>query len=533
MRAKASNMILNDFGSIVLETIQKTKGDIENKIFQRIKEGDILVQKEGIDKRTEKLKKEHKKDKIKGLIHSVASSGFSIQAVKKSKILVEEDPYANMSNIDPIPCVSIDSTIHNRSFSMNQFSPKNVQFSSFSRVERDGSFDDKKYLQISTERIKSINKEKRKLQLRKQKDEIRIKKLIQKETEKKLQIEAMKERERQERNEQILKKIEKRKLERELSNNLRQEEYKKVKRATPMFQKLRKSYIENHELPELQKKKEILTSIRDLHQPINSKDFDQHEKKWKQKRKSLIKKLGDKRRLTNRSSTSLHYQSKFMKDYLTQEVVKNSEQIFEKQKKSDYRAKLKHYGKIVQQTFRPEISQEKKQEVEALKEMFPNDRLVRRSTDKLSCNSIGSATPRKKSHRQTGFPRSTQITMATKNRAWKKVNPMVPKPVEKKVSVTIDYLQDLKKERSKNGEKPDFYYVKKHIKKNLKKGLQNSPKEKIDEVKNLSRALNAKAEQKLQQVKADKTMASKLIEESNNLIIDSIHSKLMLLEKLK
>ncbi|CAI2384726.1 unnamed protein product [Moneuplotes crassus] len=440
-----------------------------------------------------------------------------------------------MKNIEERLNSSFDNRIHNRSFSLSQISSEHNQMKSYSIKYPDDAYNEKKYMQISTERLRSINKERKQLQLLKKQEKMRTKRLIEKEAQKKLQLELLKKKEREQKNEFILKKIEQRKIDRERSLHEREEEYKKVKNITPMFEKLRKSYVESHELPELQKKKEILTSIRDLHQPINFKEFCQHEKKWKKNRKSMMKKLVDKRKEMNRSSNNLPYKSKFTKDYLEQEAIRISEKLHEKEKRSNYRVKLKHYGKLVQHTFRPEISKTKKQEIEAMKEMYPNERCIIKSNERKSTPSNASVTPQKKHpYRQTGFPRSTNITMPTKKKAWKKVNPMVPKEKpkeESKTSVTVDYLQDFKKKRSKKGKKPDLYYAQQQIKRHLKKNGSMSPKEQMDEVKNLSRALNEKAEQKLQQVMVNKK-SSNLIEESNNLIIDSINSKLMLLQKI-
>ena len=66
----------------------------------------------------------------------------------------------------------------------------------------------------------------------------------------------------------------------------------------------------------------------------------------------------------------------------------------------------------------------------------------------------------------------------------------------------VDYLQEFKSKRANKGSKPEYYYAKKQVKKHLNKDLRDTEREQIDEVKNLSRVLDEKAEMKLQKMKA-------------------------------
>lgn len=47
-----------------------------------------------------------------------------------------------------------------------------------------------------------------------------------------------------------------------MANKLRDEEYQKIKRITPLFQKIQQNYVENYELPELKKQHQVLTSLK-------------------------------------------------------------------------------------------------------------------------------------------------------------------------------------------------------------------------------------------------------------------------------
>lgn len=132
---------------------------------------------------------------------------------------------------------------------------------------------------------------------------------------------------------------------------------------------------------------------------------------------------------------------------------------------------------------------------------------------------------------------------------FKSPEPAVPETSQVKEPVIVDYLKERAEKREKKGHKPDFYYRSKEVKKHLRKDDVLSPKDQYDEVRELSRALNEKADMKAQQVKADNTsnsrnyfyilwikcfriVSAKKINDVSSMLLESINSKLLLLDKL-
>lgn len=190
---------------------------------------------------------------------------------------------------------------------------------------------------------------------------------IQKIDEKKGQIEKMMEKSRK-RKEKLL-----------YLREIGIKDYQKVISATPLYKKIEFEFIQNVEMPELQKRKEELRRKRELFRPIDGEDLRKHS----HNHDSMLSTLAQEKKKSG-SHNSLERQrpiakSKALKSFLAEEKQKKIQKIEENSKKERLINKKKQYSEIVKEVFQPVIDPFKQQEMELIKARLENPVVIKHS----------------------------------------------------------------------------------------------------------------------------------------------------------
>ena len=267
-------------------------------------------------------------------------------------------------------------------------------------------------------------------------------------------------------------------------------------------------------MPELEKKKELLKSIRDFHQPLDVNDMKSHARAYSQKRAETIQKHKIEREQKLRENINNYKFSKHksvcLSSILDQETYDKENQLMQSAEKSDLYAKMKNYGQLVQQMHKPVVSRKKQIEVELNKaklkhaprgggltqgnsydHLMPNNDSSERSNS--PANSIG------KSEYRSYFSENRKLKPI---RSWRE-NEMLPKQKVVRKTVVEDYLL---KKRIKNDEISEYGEAPKsttHAKsrdwKNMVKDMDQ--KDKVDFLIQKAKAIEEQVEMKDKQNK--------------------------------
>lgn len=325
---------------------------------------------------------------------------------------------------------------------------------------------------------------------------------------------------------EILEKIEKHKedLEKEkIAREKREKNYKEFKRKDKAEKRLHEQIEERYKqdvlMPELERKKKNLDEIRKFHKPIKREELDEHEKNYQEK----IKIEMEKQRMRREKWYSdigygvydeNRYKTKFYEKAIQEEKFKESDKRVASQDRKRKHEKMNNYAKIVKEMHWPQVSERKRKEMEEKKQSIENSgKPMFKSPQLKSRYNNSSESP----DREKLIPKPN----------WKKfVNPMLPKPEQKKEPKKIDWLGDKRKQRqdqSKNSlnqsqawkiisEKPDM-----------------DENTKVHLLKTKARLLEENA-QRVEQMNKVRGSTMEGTVEVNELLINAIESKLSLLD---
>ncbi|CAI2376229.1 unnamed protein product [Moneuplotes crassus] len=286
---------------------------------------------------------------------------------------------------------------------------------------------------------------------------------------------------------------------------------------------------------ELHRRKEMLSQIRNLHQPIRLNEIKQHSEHKKQLFKEKMKEYF-KRRATYAHAAKDNkdrYNSKFWK------VVNSREQIektLAEKEKSQVKEKLKrslNYAKNIKELYKPTVSKKKKLEMELIKKNLENPHSLSKSrrglqTTKENHNSsmmspvsnklsTESSPPLRKSHKKFLKPKPLDEKRYSYH----------PKPNEKYPFVKHDYLQERRQK------KEDKIYSRQN--KSQERWEQDMLKghytqgERIEYIKQKASVMEEEMNRKEALLKANNTSTIDDTREINGMLIDSIRTKLELL----
>ena len=161
---------------------------------------------------------------------------------------------------------------------------------------------------------------------------------------------------------------------------------KKFDLKNPRYKEMEEKYNEKIEFSALDRKKKVLASLRDLHQPLNMEAIEEEQKKYEEivkqnnekKREELMQKLRE-----NESTYDYkQYTSRYMERIIENEMMNKEKQMEEQDRKLEYQSKMREYDETIKQKYMPIPSKRKQEELEKIKAeltMNPKDK-VRRSS---------------------------------------------------------------------------------------------------------------------------------------------------------
>lgn len=234
----------------------------------------------------------------------------------------------------------------------------------------------------------------------------------------------------------------------------------------PLYKKLEQKFEQKVLMPELQKKKQMLSSIRDFHKPLDFGSLKEHARAYSQRRAESLEKRRLEREKKIREDMQTYelnkHKSMFLNNILEEEREKKELELIKSAELADFYEKRKNYGALVQQMHKPVISRKKQIEIELNKKKLkhiprisivsgsqsqPTGLLASDSSDRLASptQSIG------KSEYRSYFSENRGIQPIRK---WKE-NEMLLKPKNKPMPKVTDYLLQKRienQERSQYGE---------------------------------------------------------------------------------
>jgi len=295
-------------------------------------------------------------------------------------------------------------------------------------------------------------------------------------------------------------------------------EYKTVSSplSEPLYKKLEKKYERKVLMPDLEKKKELLKSIRTLRQPLDFEEIKSHARQYSQQRQDEIerkrKEREDQIKEYERTYEFNKHKSMFLNNLLENEREQQEQEKMKNMEKQDLIDKMKNYGQLVLQMHKPVVSRKKQIEVEINKaKLIQKPRMMPLYQSQSQGYRIGLTSPQN-SERSTKDERaqspvnsickSEYRSLFSENKKLKpikkwKVNELAIKPKKKIPSSVTDWL--LQRRLEKQNEDDNLDTTKKKIKKPLEWSeivKKMSQKEKLDFLLSKAKNLEEKAKMK-------------------------------------
>ena len=405
--------------------------------------------------------------------------------------------------------------------------PKNLKLkprSSEKSSESPTKFNQRNYLSVFSEKQKESQeftnrlwKDKRKrqkAQAKRQEREqlIKIYELEQEQREKELEN-AYKQMKKEDRLRKNFNKSNDRKSSFSYLKEIQKHEYKKVKSLTPLFKKIESSFVANYEIPELEKRKEILKQKHEFFKPMDHNSIISHSKIVH------FKKLSSSEYKKNPSVYSEN-SSPFTKSRIIERLLEEDEKVKKAEKESkkiklDLLDKKKKYSEIVKEVFTPSLDVLKQKEIEMIKAKLENPvpkrtflRILSESPSNLHPNSASA-------HRKS----KNLLIHKDKKKA----------PSKGKDIFVKDYIKEMRQARERS-----------FSTKNL---LHNDPASHLDisnvknnkffkrKIKNLDKAAQEE-ESKISYLSPYDSKSLKISEHVNDLLVTSIRAKIAILDNI-
>lgn len=293
---------------------------------------------------------------------------------------------------------------------------------------------------------------------------------------------------------------------------------KKVRNTKPMFVKISEQYLKEIEMPEFEKRKADLSKKR-MMSSISTKQITEHAKWYETLKHERQQKFQQelKTKLIDRKIQSSDTTFTIWK----QKLIEEEKQLKEERKKANEDRlkaleKRKTYGNLVKEMHLPSIDSSKRDEIEKRKMKLAasmKDLKLRPELNDPSHKSI--------SEKSSWAPHKF------------KENPLVPKPVEKSMKKTVDYLGEMRKVREE-AEKENKEEDEDIVEFKWDESLQNLPEaERIKVIQKQSRKIE-KALKKKELALSSTSEAGKTLkynDDINEMLISSIKTKISILEK--
>ena len=315
--------------------------------------------------------------------------------------------------------------------------------------------------------------------------------------------------------EQMMQKSKDRKEKLSQMREIGEREYRKAISATPLYKRIEIDFLNNIEMPELQKRKEELQKKRLRYKPIDRSEIREHANQFD----TMLLTLSKQKKDQARSHHSLDHKRSFEKSRaLVSFLEHEKKKILDKQealeKKMRLISKKKQYSELVKDVFQPTMDLFKKQEMELIKARLENPIIIKHQNSPLLTDE----------ERPSDFKRSSSVSGSKKI----KPNKMVPEKPIKKTPVVKNYLEELREERRNLPDNPKFDI---DLAADLDKDIPIEEKiKKLQKKANYLDRLARNNELKISVISPYKEKCLETSEEVNDMIIASIKAKLAILD---
>lgn len=298
---------------------------------------------------------------------------------------------------------------------------------------------------VAKERV-DIKKRKRE-RIHKLKEKLKTKEQIQEEKKKEIL-----EQEKQRRREEFEKLKEKRLKQREEYDKAFKDLNSSMTSPMPLYKKLEKEYEKKFVMPDLERKKMALKTIRSMHEPLNYDNLKEHARAYSLQRAEKLQKFREEKErkmLQNiQNFEKNRHRSMFMDKIMMDDREAKEQELIKTHELHDLYDKRKNYANLVQQMHKPVVSRKKQVELEVRKAglrtttranmLYPNRSQGNQLSEVTSVHS-GSHSPVNsvgKSEYRGYFSENRKLKPI---RIWKE-NDLKPKIKPKLKPIVVDYL---------------------------------------------------------------------------------------------
>jgi hypothetical protein len=131
---------------------------------------------------------------------------------------------------------------------------------------------------------------------------------------------------------------------------------------------MEEDYKEKIEFSGLERKKKVLASLRDLHQPLNMELIENEQKKYEeiinqnkeQRKQEMLQKLKE----NEQSYDYKKFHSSYMERVIENELLQKEKLVENEERRKEYQNKMREYDEVIKKKYKPLTSKRKHQELE-------------------------------------------------------------------------------------------------------------------------------------------------------------------------
>jgi hypothetical protein len=311
------------------------------------------------------------------------------------------------------------------------------------------------------------------------------------------------------------------------------QETKKRVRRSPLHSRIENKFEESYVVPELERRKRVLSEIRNFHRPIRLTNIKQHSEQKKLLLEEKMKEYFGKREdyAVANKDTKDKYNSLTWKLVNEREAQEDDQKIQDERVNKNRHQKSIDYAKNAMSLYKPSISKKKKLEMELIRKNMDDPHAAR----KVSDGSFSVKDHNSSMHSPVSKGMSADISnIQHRRRKVSKTRPIDgkrysyhPTPNDTSGFIKHDYLTKCRLEREEK-EKVAPYRSIDHWHNELKKSQFND-NERIEYYKNRSALIEEEMKRKEAMMKANNNVSIDETREIDGLLINSIKNKLDLL----
>jgi hypothetical protein len=241
----------------------------------------------------------------------------------------------------------------------------------------------------------------------------------------------------------------------------------------PLYKKFERNYQTTIVMPDLERKKLTLRSIRAMHEPVDHGNLMEHARAYSQKRaekKNKFKKDSERKMIQQRNELGGRHRSMFLDRVLLDENNEKEQELAKVHELHNLYDKRKNYGNLVKAMHKPIISKRMQVEMEARKATLTNAKKTKMlAPNRSRQHQISELTSvRHALHSpeidkgNSGYQNYFSDKNSTPVARWGE-NSMLPKTKPKLKPIVVDYLQEQRNlNEEKYGYDNEYKITKKH-----------------------------------------------------------------------